>query len=51
MVVNLIKGDFIGKLKEIWKLIVSGEFDNDLLPNILKVLDLAGQVSQAITTG
>ena len=39
-VIDLIKGDFIQNVLELSQMIINGEFDDDLLPNLLKVADL-----------
>ena len=43
-VVNLIKGDFIGKVVDIAGLIKSGDFEDNLVPNLLNVAELINQV-------
>ena len=40
----MIKGDFIGKVIEIAGLIKSGDFDDNLVPNLLNVAGLINQV-------
>ena len=47
-VIELFKGDFIGKVKDIWDLILDGSFDDNLVPNILEVVTLIDDVNGAI---
>ena len=49
-VIDLIKGGFIQKVLELSKMIINGEFGDDLVPNLLKVGELMGDVKNAVST-
>lgn len=47
-VVNLFKGDFIGKINEIKQLLSDGFFEGDITSNILSVVSVVEDVNNAI---
>ena len=47
-VLNLVKGDFIGRVIELSRLIINGEFDDNLGPNILSTASLISDIRLAV---
>jgi hypothetical protein len=44
---KLFKGNFIGKVIDLQGMILNGEFENNLIPNVMNVLLLISDVQNA----